>query len=156
MSKILSNKYLILISRIIVGGVFVFAAADKISDPSSFSKAIYNYKLFPDVLVNLFAVIIPWIEIVAGILLIFGIYARENAVIINSLLSMFIIIVIISIFRGLNIDCGCYGTASGSMVGWQKVGENVLLILLGFHVIFFSKDPMTVNSFGMIFPKEEI
>jgi putative oxidoreductase len=139
MKSILSNKYLLLFSGIILGGVFIFAGMEKIADPTAFAKSIYNYKLFPQALINLAAVIIPWIEVTAGILLIFHIYPKENAAILNTLLVLFNIIVIISITRGLNIDCGCFGTAGGSRVGWLKVLENSVLFLPGLHILLYSK-----------------
>jgi uncharacterized membrane protein YphA (DoxX/SURF4 family) len=145
MNNILSNKYLLILSAIILGGVFVFAGIEKISGTSAFAGSIYNYKLFPEVLINLFAVIIPWIELVCGILLIFRVYPRECSFILNLLLLFFIIIVIISITRGLNIECGCFGTAAGSRVGWLKVLENSALFLLGIHLMFYSKISQETN-----------
>jgi putative oxidoreductase len=141
MMKLLPNKYLLLISGIVLGGVFIFAGMEKIADPTAFAKSIYNYKLFPQGLINLVSVIIPWIEVTAGILLIFNVYSKENAIILNALLLFFNIIVIISITRGLNIDCGCFGTAGGSKVGWLKILENSALFLFGLHIIFFSGIP---------------
>jgi putative oxidoreductase len=145
MMKLLSNKYLLLLSGIVLGGVFIFAGMEKIANPTAFAKSIYNYKLFPQVIINLFAVIVPWIEVTAGILLIFKVHSRENAVILSALLLLFNIIVIISIARGLNIDCGCFGTAGGSKVGWLKIIENSALFLFGLHVIFFSRVPSSVK-----------
>lgn len=136
-NNILKNEYLLLLARLALGVVFIFAGMEKISNPENFAMAIYAYRLFPEILINLLAVVIPWIEVVSGLLLLFGTGARENAVIITSLLLMFIIIILISLARGLNIECGCFGTASGSRVGWQKVLENSGLVILGFYIIVF-------------------
>ena len=92
-TKILSNKYLILLSRLVLGFIFVYAAVEKISDPSGFADSIYNYKIFPLFIINIAAVILPWIELAAGLLLIFGITIKENALIINSFLVVFIILI---------------------------------------------------------------
>jgi len=139
MNRILSNKYTLILSGFILGGVFVFAGIEKISDTTAFAGSIYNYKIFPDIFINLFAVVIPWIELVCGIFLVFKVYPRECSFIMSSLLVFFIILVIISIIRGLNIECGCFGTAGGSRVGWAKVLENTALFLLGLHIISYSK-----------------
>ncbi|MGE5621043.1 MAG: MauE/DoxX family redox-associated membrane protein [archaeon] len=137
MKNLIANRYLLLTGRLILGAVFIFAGMEKISEPAAFAKAIYDYKLFPEEAINFFAVGIPWIEVVAGLLLVFGILVKENAVILNSLLLMFIILVMISISRGLNIECGCFGTASGSRVGWQKIFENLGLMALGIYIMYF-------------------
>ncbi|HEX2869483.1 MAG TPA: MauE/DoxX family redox-associated membrane protein [Ignavibacteriales bacterium] len=134
---ILSNEYLLLLARLALGAVFIFAGMEKISDPEGFARAIYAYRLFPEILINFLAVAVPWIEVVSGLLLVFGTSMRENAAIITSLLLMFIIIVLISIARDLNIECGCFATASGMRVGWLKVLENSGLVILGLYIIFF-------------------
>ena len=134
-NKILNNKYLLFTIRLFLGFVFIYASVTKISDPEGFAQAIYNYKLLPLFLVNILAVILPWIELCAGILLIFGITVKENSAIINGLLLIFIIAIIISLFRGLDINCGCFGTVDGSKVGLIKILENIGLLILGFILI---------------------
>ncbi|OGU77463.1 MAG: hypothetical protein A2V93_00195 [Ignavibacteria bacterium RBG_16_34_14] len=137
MKKFLANKYLLLLSRLILGFIFIYAGMEKISDPESFARAINNYKLLPFSLINIAALILPWIEVTTGILLIFGIIVKENAFIISALVGIFMITITISLLRGLNIDCGCFGTAGGSKIGIQKLIENFLLILLGIHLVYF-------------------
>ena len=137
-TKILNNKYLLFTIRLFFGFVFIFAAISKISDPEGFSQAIYNYKLLPLFLINIFAIILPWIELCTGILLIFGILVKENSQILSGLLIIFIVAIIISLFRGLDIECGCFGTVDGSKVGLIKILENFGLLLLGYILIKYN------------------
>jgi len=137
LNKLLNNKFLLLTIRVIFGFVFIFAAITKVTDPEGFSLSIYNYKLMPDVLINVLAIAFPWIELVAGILLVFGISVRENSAILTGLLVVFIIAIAISMARGLDIDCGCFGTVDGAKVGIMKILENVGLLLLGLILIKF-------------------
>ena len=130
MLKILSNQYLQLLFRLFLGFIFIFAGIEKISEPSAFSTAIYNYKLLPISLVNFFAITLPWIELTAGLLLMFGVYVKENSLIIAVLLIIFFMAIAISLTRGLNIECGCFGTSNGSKIGLVKLGENLILILI--------------------------
>ena len=51
----------------------------------------------------------------------FGISVKENSAILSGLLLVFIIAIAISLARGLNIDCGCFGTVGGTKVGIQKI-----------------------------------
>ena len=78
MKNIFNNKYLLLIFRVIVSFVFIYAGIEKISDPAGFSDAINNYRILPLFLVNFFAIMLPWIELFAGVLLLFGISVKEN------------------------------------------------------------------------------
>lgn len=135
MKKLFSNEYYLLFARLVLGFVFIYAGAEKISNPAEFSQSIYNYKLIPVFFVNIMAITFPWIELASGLLLIFGISIKENSTIISSMLLIFIVAIGISLIRGLDIDCGCFG--KGNPVGFRKIGENVLLLFLGFSLISY-------------------
>ena len=146
MSKIFNNKYLLTIIRLFLGFMFIFAAVTKISDPEGFSQAIYNYKIIPLSFVNILAIILPWIELCAGILMIFGISVKENSAIIFGLLLIFIIAITISLFRGLDISCGCFGTVNGSRVGLLKILENIGLLFLSIILIKFDAKFLSIQN----------
>jgi uncharacterized membrane protein YphA (DoxX/SURF4 family) len=146
MIKILSNKYFLAAVRIIIGFVFIFAALSKAAEPEEFARAIANYKLLPIFSINTFAIILPWIELCAGILLVFGISVKENSAILSGLLLVFIIAIAISLARGLNIDCGCFGTALGSKLGIQKILENIVLLILGLILIKFDSKFLRITK----------
>jgi len=148
MSKIFNNKYLLTIIRLFLGFMFIFAAVTKISDPEGFSQAIYNYKIIPLSFVNILAIILPWIELCAGILMIFGISVKENSAIIFGLLLIFIIAITISLFRGLDINCGCFGTVNGSRVGLLKILENIGLLFLSIILIKFDAKFLSIENNG--------
>jgi putative oxidoreductase len=146
MNRIIQNKYLLLTARIILAVVFIFSGIQKISEPAAFAESIMNYKLIPDVLINISSITLPWIELTAGVLLLFGVAVKENAAIISALLGIFIIAIGISVARGLNIDCGCFGTAGGSKVGFGKIGENLLLFGLGVLLIYKNSSFMSLSK----------
>lgn len=146
MKNLFGNKYLLLISRILLAFVFIFAGIEKIADPAGFSDSIDNYRLLPLFSVNIFAIILPWIEFIAGLFLLFGIKVRENSFIISVLLGIFIIAIFISLLRGLNIDCGCFGTVNGSKVGVYKIVEDLILLALGYLLIKFDSSFLTLES----------
>ncbi len=144
MKNFYSNKYLLLVIRIILGFVFISAGAAKISDPEAFAISISNYRLLPITAINFFAIILPWIELIAGILLIFGIAVKENSSILFSMLLVFTIAIVISLFRGLSIDCGCFG--KGTQIGLFKLGENTLMIIGTFLLMIFGSDLFKLKS----------
>ncbi len=146
MNKILNNDYLLLVARIILGFVFILAAVSKTADPEGFAQAIANYKLLPDFLINIAAIILPWIELSAGLLLLFGISVKENSAILSGLLIIFIAAIFISLLRGLDIECGCFGTVDGSKVGLQKILENVGLLFLGIILLVFSSSKFSLKE----------
>ena len=130
-SRILSNVYLMLSCRLVLGSVFIIAAIDKIGAPDAFAENIYAYGLVPYPLINLFALVLPWLELLCGIFLISGMLVRPSAVILSFLLLIFILAIIIALSRHLNIDCGCFGKEHATPVSWEKVLEDIGLLLLG-------------------------
>ncbi|MBI9073340.1 MAG: DoxX family membrane protein [Melioribacteraceae bacterium] len=144
--KILLNKYFVLISRLILSLVFIFAGIEKIISPELFAESINNYRLFPLFTINLIAITIPWIELVTGICLLLGITIKDNLKIINSLMLFFILIVFISVLRGLDIDCGCYGTNAAQKVGFIKILENIILFLMGLQIYLCENHLFRINS----------
>lgn len=119
--------------RLLVGGVFIYAGYVKIIDPSGFAKNIYQYQLLPNnQLVNLTALLLPWLEVVCGLALIIAPRLRRGASVwIIGMLMVFTAAVIISLARGLDISCGCLSTdPDAAKIGWKKVAENIGLIVL--------------------------
>lgn len=144
MKNILSNKYLLLIIRSLLAFIFIYAGAEKISDPDGFAISISNYRLLPVWSLNIFAITLPWIEVICGILLLFGVAVKENSAIIFSMLLVFTMAIIISLFRGLSIDCGCFG--KGSQIGLLKLGENLLMIVGTALLLAFGSNYLSLES----------
>lgn len=145
MKKIFENSYLLLLLRLILGFIFIYAGGEKIYDPDAFAQSISNYQLLNSFFTILTAIILPWLEIFAGILLMCGAAVRENALIISTLLFVFIAAGIISLLRGLDIDCGCFGSASVKL-GLQKIIENILLLAAGIILIISGPGKFSVSK----------
>ena len=136
MKNILNNKYLLFVIRTVLAFAFIYAAILKIAYPNEFSQAIANYKLLPDSFINILAIILPWIEISAGLLLLFGVAVKENSVIISGMLIVFIIAIAISLARGLNIDCGCFKAgAQGTEAAWEALYFDVGMAFLTIQLL---------------------
>ena len=103
----------------------------KIIDTDYFVKSLENYKLLPPESLNIVAIVIPWLELIIGIFLLLGIFVKESALMGSILITIFIAAIVIALARGLDIECGCFGTADGSRIGLIKLIEN-LFILLGY------------------------
>jgi uncharacterized membrane protein YphA (DoxX/SURF4 family) len=121
--KFLDNDYLSLIIRLFVGAVFIYAAMDKVAHPIQFARIVYNYHFLPTILINVFAIVMPWVEITCGIALIFGFFRSGGVLLVNLLVLSFLIALGVNLFRGINIECGCF-TVSG------KAKENILGLLI--------------------------
>ena len=120
-------NYTIAILRIYLALVFILSGLEKINDLSGFAQSIENYKILPIAFVNIAAIIIPWIEVIAGALLLLGINIKENSLIILILLIIFTSALIIALAKGLNINCGCQGAAYSQRINLAKIFENISL-----------------------------
>jgi uncharacterized membrane protein YphA (DoxX/SURF4 family) len=105
------------ILRLAVGGAFVAAGVLKIADPAKFAQDVDNYRLAPHAMINLIAILIPWIEVTAGAFVLAGIWLRAAALVITGLTVMFFFVIVSALARGLNIECGCFGTVGGRHIG---------------------------------------
>ena len=118
------------ILRLLVGGAFVVAGALKVADPAKFALDVSNYRLVPYELINLVAILLPWIEITAGLFVLAGIWLRAAALVITSLTVMFLVLIVSALARGLNIECGCCGTVGGKHIGLVNLVIDSALLAL--------------------------
>jgi len=144
--NILSNKYFLILLRLIVGGFFVFASLDKLMNQEAFARAIYNYKFLPDIFINIFAIIIPYIELIGGLLLIAGIFKRGSSFLISFMLVIFIIALSQAYAKGLDINCGCFSLET---VGQKddillRIVEDILLLIAS--IIIYIKSKIIINK----------
>jgi uncharacterized membrane protein YphA (DoxX/SURF4 family) len=121
-------RWVALVERVVLAAVFVWAAVPKLLDPAAFAEAIANYHLVPDALVGAVAVVVPVLELVIAVALVVGLGARGAAIAAAAMLVSFTIGMIQAMARGIDLDCGCFGTATKTEVGWGSIARNVALI----------------------------
>ena len=138
MNNILAARFFIFVSRFVLGTVFLVASIDKIAHPEMFAEAVAAYQIIPYLLVNIVALIIPWLELLCGVFLIGGAFVRPSSLLLSGLLVVFITAMLLAMARNLKIDCGCFGSGYVSEVGWTKIVEDIGLLILGGHLFFFS------------------
>jgi uncharacterized membrane protein YphA (DoxX/SURF4 family) len=94
-------------AQIVAGLIFLAAALPKIADLAAFAGSVHNFHLepvLPIAGINLLAMSIPWIELIAGQ----------------------------AMARGLSFECGCFGKAGAATIGVKKLAENLAMLALGF------------------------
>jgi uncharacterized membrane protein YphA (DoxX/SURF4 family) len=124
-ARVSGMSTLVRICRIVAGLVMLAAALSKIGAPAVFAGQIENYDLVPVGFENLIAITLPWIEFLAGLALVLGVRARSGAWLALGMMVVFTLAVAQALARGLNIECGCFGTADASRIGLTKLLENL-------------------------------
>ena len=133
------------LTRWLLGGVFIYLGLGKALHPVEFLKLVREYDvLHHHLLLNVVASTVPWFEIFCGILLVLGVAVRGSAVTGVALLVIFTTVVLLRAlavheagglpFCAIRFDCGC---GTGEVLICRKLGENVLLTGLGAALIFW-------------------
>ena len=128
----------VLICRLILGAVFIYASLDKIMNPDDFAKAIGNYHVLPLGLENLLALVLPWIEMLTGLCLIIGVMVDGATILIILMNIVFIFAISQALARGISIECGCFSVSSegGDNIGLQTILRDIGYLLLAYVVYY--------------------
>lgn len=129
--------------RLGLGGLFCLAAFKKLQDPQSFAEAIKGFRVVDHAelghLIVSAAFVLPWVELVAGVLLILGLWTRAAALTVALALGAFIAGLLSVIVRGLDANCSCFGDLSlfcGSEVGWCQVVRNLVMLVPAGYLVW--------------------
>ena len=120
--RALSNPYLTLISRLVLGGIFILSGLTKLGVPAAFTASIVSYEVpLPPFVVQAMAVGLPPIELGLGIWLVLGLFTRFAAGVCVAMMIVFIGALGQAWARGLSPDCGCFAGPDGNPIGMAAV-----------------------------------
>ena len=144
---LLVGSYATLISRAVLGGVFLVAGGTKVLDPGGLAASIRTYELgLPEWFVTLSAYSLPYIEVMLGLYLLVGLFTKTSAWATNALMLVFTVALLQGAIRGLQIDCGCFGSSAGESNLWLDALRDVGLIALGLHVAISPTGRFSVDA----------
>ena len=125
----LTHPWLTIRVQLALGAIFVAAALPKLTDPPSFAHMVYNYRLVPGGLINISALVMPWVEILIGLALILGVWVRPARWIIATMLVVFIVAIGINLLRNNAIDCGCFDVSAAGKTHEERIADMWFVIL---------------------------
>lgn len=149
MLNVLLSPYLSLVFRLVLGGVFLYAGASKTLDPGGLAVSIRSYGLgLPEWFVTLSAYALPPFEVLVGLYLLVGLFTGTSAWTANGLMILFIVALAQGALRGLEIDCGCFGSASGDEASslWVDLARDFGLLALGLQLAFASPGKYSLDA----------
>lgn len=144
------HRWLALVGRLYLGVVFVMACYHKILVPESFALDVATYQFLPLELINLFALILPWAELVAGIMLIVGFRTEAAALLIALMMVAFMIGLAHALGQGYEMSCGCF--ASSGAEGEDPISGLTLVrdggwLAIALYVLVFDRRPLGLDRF---------
>jgi uncharacterized membrane protein YphA (DoxX/SURF4 family) len=137
--------------RLLFGAIFIYASISKILNPVDFAETVYNYKLLPPGFVGAVSLLLPWIELVCGISLIFGLLKKASALILSVLLMVFIVAIGINLLRGRIFNCGCFSAAKLASLtesGYWLIFRDMLFLIPGFIILWFETEKEKSSARG--------
>jgi uncharacterized membrane protein YphA (DoxX/SURF4 family) len=134
--NLLRDPRLMLVLRVAMGLLFVAAAWPKLMDPAAFATAVTNYRMLPLPAERVLALVLPPLELLAGLALIVGVLDAGARVVVLALMLVFTTAIGTALARGLDISCGCFDTEGGAKVGIAKLAENVGLTAVAWWLAF--------------------
>ena len=95
--------------QIALGLLLVWAAVSKIANPTKFLGDVLAYQVpLPRVIFRFVAAVLPWIELLCGLLLMAGSWLEAALGLASGLFGTFFFATGQAWFRGLKISCGCF------------------------------------------------
>jgi putative oxidoreductase len=123
----------------LLAAMWLWAGWLKWQDPNAFAIAIDNYRLLPPTLISVVALALPTFELVLGVALLAGPLQRGAALLTAGLLLMFTAGMAQAKLRGIDLDCGCFGSATTAKVEWTSLLRNVVLASVAIYVVIVTR-----------------
>jgi uncharacterized membrane protein YphA (DoxX/SURF4 family) len=150
------KQILLMIVRLIVGGLFIFSGLIKVNDPVGTSIKleeyfdVFSFDIAPffaylkDISLPL-AVVLVVLEVVLGVMLILGVKLRLTVVLLSLMILFFTFLTFYSAYFNKVTDCGCFGDAI-KLTPWESFYKDVFLLVLIAILFFFRKDLVDSGS----------
>jgi uncharacterized membrane protein YphA (DoxX/SURF4 family) len=136
---IMDILFILIAIQAFLGVIFVIAGGTKIFDPAKFVQIVLAYRLLPDHISRVTAIILPWLEVLVGALLVLDIVPATSATVACSLFLLFASAIGINLLRGRrDFSCGCFGADEGEPLNWGIVVRNLLLAVLAIAVVILN------------------
>ena len=98
------------ILRLALSAIYLVAGVPKLLDPWSFTRAIHNFRILPLAWIPPLAITLPVLEIIAALAVLTGVLYGGGVICLLGLSLAFAGGIASAIVRGLDIDCGCFGS----------------------------------------------
>lgn len=142
------HALLALAARWYLGAVFALACWHKIVDPGLFALDVATYQFLPLPLVNVFAIVLPWVELVAAVLLVIAFRTEAAALLVALMMLAFLVALGHALHLGLDMSCGCFAGsgAEADPISWRTIVRDLIWLLLALYVLVFDRRPLGVDG----------
>ncbi|WP_046758296.1 BT_3928 family protein [Kordia jejudonensis] len=127
-------KNLVALSRIFVGGLFIFSGFIKLNDPVGFSFKLTDY--FAEDVLNMefltpyalgIALFVVILEVILGVMILIGYFKKPVLAMLLGLIVFFTFLTFYSAYYNKVTDCGCFGDF-WKLTPWESFKKDLLLL----------------------------
>ena len=125
--------------------VFIIASLHKIAHPEMFAVDVATYGMLPLCLINIMAIVLPWLEIICGGMLLFGVWSRAAALLVAGMMVMFIIALFGALYQGLDMSCGCFASQAANNedpISYKTVLRDMTWLIMSVWVVVLDRAPL--------------
>jgi len=151
--RIEENRYVILVFRLILATFFLISSYGKLVDIERYSvDAVYNFGILPMFLARPFGLVMPFIEGLCGLGLLFGVLTRLSALGIGLMSLSFFIAKAIVLSQGRSIECGCFGAVIDTLAS-VTIFMDLPMMAMALVILFAPNKSRYWTSIGRLLSK---
>lgn len=124
----------VMLLRIAVGVLFIWAGGSKIGHADVFAAQITAFGLVPHSLIAPMALLLPFLEVLLGGYLVLGLFTRVAAIVAVVQLAIFATAIGSAVARGLSLSCGCFGPGDTTVTSWPEVARDLVFAAIAAFV----------------------
>ena len=144
-------------ARLIVGVVDVAAGVAKFPDPAGNVRQVRAFQILPEAVVPAVGHALPTVEILIGALLVLGLLTRSVAVLATLFFIAFIIGIASAWARGLEINCGCFGSHGVPADPHRQyaidIARDIGLVICSLWLVLWPRTRLALDN--LLFPHHE-
>jgi uncharacterized membrane protein YphA (DoxX/SURF4 family) len=131
------HPWIALLARFYLAWVFLAACWHKILDPHAFAIDVATYQILPLSLVNLMAIVLPWLELAAALMLTLGVRVRAAALLVSGMMVIFMVAIGTALGRGLEMSCGCFASqgAAEDPISWKTMARDSIWLAIALYIL---------------------
>ena len=143
--EVFRHRYLSFVFRLALGVTFIVSGAGKLPEGGSFVAKVEDFDLLPEALARFYGTALPWVEIVIGSFLVLGLLLRFASAIGFLTALSFVVANSVQLYRGLNLECGCFGDIA-MLQTRDALVIDIVLLLMALQILFHKGEFLSLDS----------
>jgi uncharacterized membrane protein YphA (DoxX/SURF4 family) len=139
------HAWISLVVRLYLGGVFIAACYHKILHPGTFALDVATYQFLPLWAVNAFAIVLPVVELIAGVMLVLGVRVRAASLLVAGMMIAFMVALAWALYQGLDMSCGCFASqaaAEDDAISWHTLVRDSVWLVQSIYVLLLDRNTL--------------